>query len=194
MVSEVERSIQVGDFGVGFGGDYWHNQANELLQGNHRFIRGNHDDPARCKSMNNYIADGTVEDDMMFVGGAWSIDYAWRTEGITWWPDEELSIEEFNRVIDIFNVVRPNIMVTHDAPMIAAQTMFINSGLAMFHKPLIPTRTGQALQAMYEIHQPKLWLYGHWHTTIETKIGDTTFICVGENDYIDIELDDFRRG
>ena len=40
-------TIQVGDFGIGFAGQYWHDQLVEWQTANpqHRFIRGNHDDP-----------------------------------------------------------------------------------------------------------------------------------------------------
>ena len=78
-----ERTIQVGDFGVGFSGPYWHDRADEFhWDGTHRFIRGNHDDPARCRKMAGWIQDGLIEDDVMFIGGAWSIDHAHRTEGV----------------------------------------------------------------------------------------------------------------
>jgi Icc-related predicted phosphoesterase len=194
LIADSKRSIQVGDFGIGFAGAHWHDKVSDWMidNPNHQFIRGNHDDPARCKTMPNYIADGTVQDDMMFIGGAWSIDQAYRTPGVSWWEDEELSIEQFNTLIDVYATVRPNIMVTHDGPMAATDHMFIKSGLAMFSGKLIPTRTGQALQAMFEIHQPSLWVYGHWHTTARAMIGRTEFVCVGENDVFDVTLDDYR--
>jgi hypothetical protein len=58
---------------------------------------GNHDNPYMCKQdMVGYISDGTVEGDVMYIGGAWSIDNpvappGWyrRTAGFDWWFDEE---------------------------------------------------------------------------------------------------------
>lgn len=184
------NSIQVGDFGVGFNGPYWHDRANEHhASGQHRFIRGNHDDPELCKrDMVGYIPDGTVQNDVMFVGGAWSIDYQWRTPGVDWWRDEECSVREFDQIIDTYNVVRPRVLVTHDCPSLVAYQMFIKSGQSLGGRTLHLTRTGEALQTMFEMHQPEAWYFGHWHATKRMEIGGTTFQCLGIDDYIDVEL------
>ncbi len=90
-------TIQLGDFGIGFGqSDYWHESINDYhTVGKHRFIRGNHDNPEQCMQMSGCINDGNIEDDVMFIGGAWSIDNpvappGWyrRTAGVDWWFDE----------------------------------------------------------------------------------------------------------
>ena len=62
-------TIQVGDFGVGFAGDYWHDNVAAWQEANqhHRFIRGNHDNLAKCKLMPGYIPDGLVENHTMFI-------------------------------------------------------------------------------------------------------------------------------
>lgn len=186
-----ERTIQVGDFGVGFSGPYWHDRADEFhWDGTHRFIRGNHDDPARCKKMAGWIQDGRIEDDVMFIGGAWSIDHALRTEGVSWWADEELSMEQLYRMIDIYDQVRPRVMITHDAPLDVTTEMFIQSGLALFKNSAkaIPTRTGMAFNTMLDIHQPDEWYFGHWHHSMQYKYGRTMFQCLGIHDYVDVEL------
>lgn len=189
---DCDRSIQVGDFGIGFAGDYWHDKVAEFQIDNpgHRFIRGNHDNPTKCKTMPGYINDGIIENDVMFIGGAWSIDQAWRTEGVDWWADEELSIMELNRLIDVYDAVRPRVMITHDAPTDVTYQMFVQSGLAIggHNAKKINTRTGQALQTMFDIHQPDSWYFGHWHVTMQSLFGRTMFHCLGELDYVDIEL------
>ena len=186
------KSIQLGDFGVGFAGPYWHEQVNDFHQGgDHRFIRGNHDAPTKCRNeMVGWIPDGTVENDVMFIGGAFSVDQWHRTEGTSWWRDEELSILEFERMIDIYATVKPRVMITHDAPENVTNQMFIQSGLAMggANALKINTRTGMALQAMFDIHQPDFHFFGHWHHTLRCDIGNTTFVCIGELDYIDVDL------
>lgn len=185
-----ERSIQVGDFGIGFAGQYWHNEINKWMKENptHRFIRGNHDAPAVCPLMHNYIADGTVENDVMYIGGAWSIDHAFRTEGVSWWRDEELSVEELNQMIDTYKAVKPRVMITHDCPTQIAWDMFISRGQSLAGTQQIKTRTGEALQAMWEIHQPQEWYFGHWHVTRDLTLHGTKFQCLGELDFIDVEL------
>lgn len=185
-------TIQVGDFGIGFSGPYWHERTNEFhWDGKHRFIRGNHDDPTRCrKEMVGWIPDGRVENDVMFIGGAWSIDWAYRTEGTSWWRDEELSLEEFDRLIDVYASTKPRVMITHDAPDSVTHQMFIQSGLAIggANAKKINTRTGMALQAMLDIHQPDEWYFGHWHHTLASRWGRTHFQCLGELQYVDVEL------
>lgn len=189
-----DMSVQVGDFGFGF----FSVQKTQFLEEwqlenpKHKFIRGNHDSPAICKKMPGYINDGQILNDMMFVGGAWSIDHYRRTEGVSWWRDEELSVEELNRMVDIYDVTRPEIMVTHDAPSDISYEMFVLSGLAPNLGKRIYTRTGQALQAMFEIHQPKFWVFGHWHHDLEYVSNGTHFVCVGELGYVDIDTENFE--
>ncbi|PHS22262.1 MAG: hypothetical protein COA84_13980 [Robiginitomaculum sp.] len=185
-----EKSIQIGDFGFGFNSPRtWYDEVLSIQKGTtHRFIRGNHDDPNLCKVNPAWIPDGTIENDVMFIGGAWTIDSWHRTEGINIWHDEELSYAELEVVIDTYAMMRPRVMITHDCPSSVAQKMFIDSGKSMFDGPLIPTRTGQALQAMFELHQPEKWIYGHWHETLQEKINGTTFTCLGICDYMDVQL------
>ena len=70
-----DRSIQVGDYGFGFR-DLWDTNVKnwQAQHPQHRFIRGNHDNPAICKTAPGYIPDGYIEGHTMYIGGAWSID------------------------------------------------------------------------------------------------------------------------
>ena len=185
-----ERSIQVGDFGIGFYSPYWHKSVNDWMKVHtgHRFIRGNHDNPAMCKNMAGYIADGTVENDVMYIGGAWSIDHAYRTEGVDWWRDEELSIDELNKLVDVYKTVKPRVMITHDCPTTVAWDMFLFRGDGLAGGQQIKTRTAEALQAMWELHQPEEWYFGHWHITRDMTLRGTKFQCLGELDFIDVDL------
>ena len=189
-------TIQIGDFGIGLGGgDYWHESINDFhADGRHRFIRGNHDNPAMCKSeMVGYIPDGTIENDVMFVGGAWSIDNpiappGWyrRTPGLDWWPEEELSDDELSRMIEIYSVMRPRVMITHDCPNVVSREMFFQSGLIRGVEYF--NRTSAAFTRMLDIHQPDEWYFGHWHFTMQHQYGRTNFHCIGELDFVDVEL------
>ncbi len=189
-------TIQVGDFGIGFGqGDYWHESVDAFhVAGNHRFIRGNHDNPALCKTMSGYINDGTIINDNMFIGGAWSIDNpdappGWykRTKDYDWWEDEECSEEKFQQMLEIYDFYRPRVMITHDCPHNIAGDMFWGSGF--LKGPRYVTRTSAFLEKMLNIHQPEEWYFGHWHHTMQYKYGRTHFHCLGILDYVDVELD-----
>lgn len=188
-------TIQLGDFGVGFGqNDYWYESINAYhTAGNHRFIRGNHDNPAICKTMNGYITDGSIENDIMFIGGAWSIDNpdappGWykRTKNVDWWEDEQCSEDQFKLFLELYDFWRPRVMITHDCPQVISHEMFFNSGF--LRGPEYKTRTAQVFNAMLDIHQPDEWYFGHWHKTMQYKYGRTLFHCIGELDYVDVEL------
>lgn len=185
-------TIQVGDYGLGFYNldvsdepmyDYVFGEDNQK----HTFIRGNHDNPETCKQMPNWIKDGSIADNTMFVGGAWSIDHAWRTEGIDWWADEELSNEELYRIVEMYSVAKPEIMITHDCPQSVSTKWIIEKGFAMGGNAY-KTRTAQALDAMLSLHVPKLWIFGHWHVNIDIEWNDTRFICLNELDWCDVNM------
>lgn len=192
LIRNVPRSIQVGDMGIGFRrhaakDDYGTYRANpphdSMSKGDHRWIRGNHDNPAACTRNSHWIADGTFDpvDSIMFVGGGKSIDIHQRLEGFSYWSDEELTYAQFMPIIDQYVVDRPRIMVTHDCPD-SIIPYFTNRS-----KQDIPSITRQALQVMMEIHQPKLWIFGHWHTSLDITVNGTRFVCLGELEYLDIE-------
>lgn len=188
-------TIQIGDFGVGFGqSDYWYESINKFhTDGNHRFIRGNHDNPAVCAEMSGWIPDGRVENDVMFIGGAWSIDNpnappGWykRTAGYDWWPEEECSDKQFAHFLDVYSVVKPRVMITHDCPHSVADLMFWKTGL--LRGPRYETRTALFFEKLFEIHQPDEWYFGHWHFNEEIRHGRTFFRCIAELDYVDVDL------
>jgi hypothetical protein len=193
-------TIQVGDFGVGFGqSDYWHESLNDFhTRKNHRFIRGNHDNPFQCKEMVGWIPDGTIEDDIMFIGGAWSIDNpvappGWyrRTAGYDWWAEEENSDEDFDRMLEDYKRVKPRIMITHDCPASVSYSMFWGSGF--LNGPVYPNRTGGWFDRFFEVHQPEFWFFGHWHKSMEAKVNNTTFVCLEELDTIDVDLNNSEQ-
>jgi len=188
IIADCPASIQVGDFGVGFidpmTQEYSANPPfDAMTKGDHRFIRGNHDNPTSCTRHSRWIADGTVEDDIMYIGGAFSIDREWRTEGYTWWPEEELSYGELQLLTDKYLEVKPRIMVTHTCPEVVITSLFPIS-----YKSIIPSRTQQALQGMWEAHKPDFWIFGHWHYSADKTILGTRFICLDELEYLDFDL------
>jgi hypothetical protein len=193
IIKNCQHSIQVGDMGVGF--KNWHGEfrANppydKMVDGDHRFIRGNHDNPSVCRNHTQCIKDGTqwttdLGNKVMFIGGAWSIDHALRTNGLDWWNDEELSMMELSLLIDEYEKFKPDFMITHDAPQSVVKKIFLDGT----HKPLYHSKTGSALDAMWEIHQPKIWVAGHWHTRADQVINGCRFIFLEELGTIDLDI------
>lgn len=201
IIKDCKRSIQVGDMGVGFkrlvGGEIKpdHNPPfDSMSQGDHTFIRGNHDNPQACTNHHYFIPDGSIIDNHIYcLGGAVSIDRAWRTEGYDWWPDEECSVQRLEMEVALFKDFKPDVVVTHDCPESIARMMM--DELKIYDKDKFPSRTRQALESMFHFHQPKLWVFGHWHKTITFPVQHTlgtTFKCLGELEYEDIDTDEYR--
>jgi predicted phosphodiesterase len=181
LLKGAKTSVQVGDFGYGF----IPNHIIPEYDPNHRFIRGNHDNPQVVRLEPAWIPDGTIEGDTMYIGGAWSIDWGWRTPGLNWWFDEECSENEFDLFIEKYADTKPRVMITHDCPTSIAIKM-VESGFGMGSKTYY-TRTGEALQKMYEIHEPEFHFFGHWHRTTVMKRNNTHFFCIGEFDFVDFD-------
>lgn len=172
--------VQIGDFGHGFFDPGTAADTQDFFRenmGTCGFIRGNHDDPEICRMMPGWIPDGHHDPawDIMFVGGAYSVDRHLRTEGLDWWADEECSITELNGIVDRYAAVKPRIMVTHDAPSAAIEAVFPNVRL---FRPL--SRTVQTFNSMFEVHCPDTWFFGHWHHSASAVVNGTRFQCLGE--------------
>ena len=201
LISDVSESIQVGDMGVGFrrsgggprDGEIYSNPPHyAMVKGNHRFIRGNHDNPEECAKHSQWIPDGRVEGSMMFCGGAVSIDREFRREGYAWWANEELSAKELDGVMEKYLAAKPKVMVTHDCPESIAEAIFQGiPGAANGEAKLDPrfaSRSRQAFQSMWEAHKPKLWIFGHWHESFDKVVEGTRFLCLAELEAKDIDL------
>jgi len=185
LIGEVDKSIQVGDMGIGFGINF----PKDKVIGWHMFIRGNHDNPNSCYHNERWIPDGTFFEDMSIfcVGGAWSIDWEYRqnyemsTGRKIWWPNEECSVPKLQKIIDYYEECKPDIVITHDCPAIMANE--INS-----HYQWDKSKTRQALDRMFETHKPSVWVFGHHHIDMVRDIEGTRFICLDELQFVDIEV------
>lgn len=180
-------TVQVGDYGIGF---VKNTIARRFDPTRHRFIRGNHDNPAKCTVQENWIADGTVEttatgNKIMYIGGASSIDRAYRIEGVSWWPDEQCSVQQLNDFVDLYIQTKPDIMITHECPETVADGL-----CAVYNKTKFvdPSRTRQAFESMLHFHRPKLWIFGHWHHDLDWLYQGTRFVCLDEFSHIDINV------
>lgn len=205
LIQDADKSIQVGDFGVGFGmrgstarshpsgGDLyarWGPLYEETLKAepnlNHRFIRGNHDNPEACRENKLWIPDGTMCGPFFCVGGGLSIDKSRRTPGWDYWTDEELSYADFYEIADSYEALKPDFVISHDAPESVIQIMFHD----YYSKNLYPSITRQGLDMLRNIHKPKYHFFGHWHEDRVETIEGTTYVCLGINSVFDIEIPD----
>lgn len=181
IIKEHRDTIQVGDMGVGFRKWPHTNPPHALMVAqNAKFIRGNHDNPQVCKRHSQYIPDGKVHNDTMFIGGGYSIDWKYRFEDYSWWKDEQLSQEEMNIICDVYHATKPRIMVTHECPTTAALA------IPHTHHWNDRDRTECFLQSLWEIHKPAIWVHGHHHISVDHVIEGTRFVCLAELEIKDL--------
>jgi hypothetical protein len=184
-----ERSVQLGDFGIGFHGEDLARLENvqyamDNFGGDNRYIRGNHDNPQACLEDPRWIHDATFEEDtgIFYLGGAWSIDHGLRQEGDNWWADEELSMDALYKAIDVYEAAKPRVVLSHECPE------DIIGYMCPWYRQEYPSRTRAALGSMWSIHKPDLWVFGHWHTTVTASFDGCQFTCLKELETMMIEV------
>lgn len=162
-------SIQVGDFG--FKKEHsWHLQNIDSIH--NKVCFGNHDDytfllkPHSLGDFNNDFFPDT-----MTIRGAKSIDRIYRKENIDWWANEEMNMVEMQNAVDVYEIKKPKIVISHECPNIVKRDIF-----GIMEKSI----TSNGFQMMFELHPPDLWIFGHHHKSINTMIGGTNFICLKE--------------
>lgn len=188
IISTCDKSIQVGDFGIGFPGSKSPNIAAfspSLTQ--HRFIRGNHDNPSVCQKHPWYLGDfGFIpEYKICFISGAYSIDQQFRTPGLDWWPDEELKFHRkwIQKEIEKY-YLQAEIIITHDCPDSISNILFP-------YKLKIKSNTSDFFDHLWNLKRdikPKYWIFGHWHDSKNVFIEGTNFICLTELEYFDLKI------
>ena len=163
-------TICVGDFGFKREHD-WH--LKNINNDRHKILYGNHDYYPYLH-LNHSLGDfGLVDDHIFYVRGAYSIDRHLRTEGLDWFRDEEIRYSGWDQVIDLYMDHLPDIVVSHECPALLHKKIFK-------YENLIKSVTAQALDTLFEMHQPKTWIFGHHHKSITEDIEGTKFICLDE--------------
>ena len=198
IIKDAQYSIQVGDFGFA---TEWKKLVDFNIDPHrHKIVLGNHEDYHGIRReyalkdygyINWYVGSDFKEpithENAWFkfftVRGAYSIDRDFRTIGIDWWPQEELSHEELAKAINLYEKVKPEIVICHECPKNVSAQLF---RLLNVHS----TRTTMAMDAMFGIHKPKIWIFGHWHESIAEYINGTLFVCLPPLARITYEIDE----
>jgi len=190
-IEGADASVQLGDMSC-----LNYNHMDKLDYGRHRFFKGNHDNYDLCceYDLGDYGTTTLGGVKFFFCRGAFSIDWKQRQyhEQITgdkvWWKQEQLSQQELEEMVEAYTKAKPAIMISHTCPDSIAKKF---DGTTLKHFNYNPdtftTPTQQALQACIEIHQPSLYVFGHFHSDRIIQERNTTYICVGELSTIDID-------
>jgi len=111
----------------------------------------------------------TLEDgkNILFIGGADSIDKNMRTIGYDWYPEENINLLEFDMAMAIED--RIDIVISHTCP-----SSFDVQGSEGKH--IDSNRI--ALQNILEKYNPSYWFFGHWHKSQNGKYKDTYWECL----------------
>lgn len=149
------------------------------------FIDGNHENHERLSSMRVVNFSGgkahKVYDSIYHLmrgqvyeiagkriftfGGANSIDKHLRTEGISWWKEEEFNYREANAAYENLNKIgwEVDYVLTHSAPFSIRDKLFEGNKLSS---------TERMLEAMLRNIKFKRWYFGHYH--IDKKMDNFT--------------------
>lgn len=178
IASRSEYTLQVGD--LGFGGNYI--ALNELDSTKHRVLLGNHDDYLERHKYSHFLSDYGQSDlngiKFFYMRGGYSIDWNRRVEGVSWWPEEELSTAKMYEAVELYSTLKPDVVISHECP---ASICDLVDGMKTFSGRLItPSKTAQCLQAMLDVHRPKDWYFGHHHKSWGQYEFGTYFRCLAE--------------
>lgn len=206
QIEKAKTTVQIGDFTYNLK-EYERTVNTDL----HKFLPGNHDryrvivrEDLTEKDITPYtpyvFRDGYVYEfvemptgfignygvwqipetqyNLFFIRGAWSIDKSGRTEFINWWKDEELTQKDGRKAIELYSETKPDLVISHTCPF-----SITKNESSPTDRPK-KTITGQILDAIFEIHQPKIWVFGHFHQRWHNKIGNTDFYCLHELDML----------
>jgi len=105
---------------------------------------------------------------IMFMGGAHSIDQVMRKVGIDWFPEETITQKDLIGLPDI----KIDIFITHTCPAELLIDM-------LPHDPRkLPEPSNYALTALWKEYMPSLWFFGHWHRYTTGMLNDTKWYAL----------------
>lgn len=194
LLAGADRVIQVGDFG------YWphkapfHEHVNRLamtagvtfywLDGNHENfdaleadVDTQADEPQQMLANLWYLPRASTWEwegvRFMALGGAYSIDKAYRREGDSWWSQELLTREQVEKAMDRGPV---DVLLTHDAP----------DGVCPIVTPdykgdFTSQGNRKAVSAVLEATSPRLLVHGHYHHRYSGKVNGTQVEGLGRD-------------
>ena len=202
--SEEKYCLQLGDFGFIFKYNDWKwnrflnhfekNYPNKMIftvLGNHENYDSIEKMPvkdmfgARCRKIrsNVYAIERgeilSIEGlNILCIGGADSIDKAWRQDGISWWAQEKISDTDVKKTVEKGLTCSFDMVCSHAMPAFFMLQNFT---------PCFQTGSEFSLEKIYcDIennggHIP-LWIGGHVHNSIDMKYNDTLFrsLDIGE--------------
>lgn len=178
------RLIVCGDFG------YWPKiskfDINQLKPQNTiiNWCDGNHEDHWTLKERKSneivknvfYQPRGSVlqvnDKNILFFGGAYSIDKEMRRIGYDWFPDEIPSYADFNAVEDLN--LKVDVVISHTCP----HEFKIEEHPYIRGNGKIHDVTRTLLSFILNKFKPQLWYFGHWHIAMQGQYKDCNWYAM----------------
>ena len=119
---------------------------------------------------------------VLFIGGASSIDKHYRVPGIEWWPQELITTRDIDKALTAQNV---DVVVSHESPYVpklsnkGAEDDMAARGPEFAEAVNVSRQQRELLRKILEQKQPRFWYHGHHHTRTTSILDGCQFECLG---------------
>lgn len=203
-INEVDTLVHLGDFGIwpGPDGQKFIRRISDLLvelDMNLYVVPGNHEDYAQIGNapIENGVqafadritlltrgyrwAWGGVN--FVALGGANSIDFEGRTQGINWWQEESITLGDAYRTVQDGVA---DVMFAHEAPS-GVVPMRGHGGEWSAKGLAYANQSSEIMLQVVDVVQPKLFMHGHYHyyydKLVVSSVGYTTRYVGTDKEY-----------
>ena len=191
----IEAIVQTGDFGwyprMEWGAKFIE-QVSDMAQTAaipFYFVDGNHEDhqnlPHSADQVQElapwlfYMPRGHSfqigDTNILGLGGAVSVDKAYRTEFVDWFPEEVASFSDINRAMEWDDV---DIVVAHDVPTGVELDLWYPVTEEIQQKC---ERHRQAMWMVRDSLKPSHWIAGHYHQRTTQQLEETEVVVLGHD-------------
>lgn len=176
--------VHVGDFGFTFETEFVATVTAALREVDIPllFVEGNHDDPGALRGPLALNGLREIGQNLWHIprgfrwtwggvtwlgcGGAYSVDRRWRTEGVSWWPEEVITDADVQRC----GTEPADVLVCHDAPA-STPVPGLNSGGSLPAEEVAASEAQRLLlRRIAENTQPRLVVHGHHHRNYRAEV------------------------
>lgn len=107
---------------------------------------------------------------ILFIGGARSIDKNMRIEGVDWFREETISNKDYDLALSHDKKI--DIIISHTCPEYFAPDL-IQGNIAKIYDP-----SCKALNGLFNTYKPSKWYFGHWHLYKEGYYRNCHWTCL----------------